>query len=236
MIFRVILAGLSIAAAAGLACAQQAQPAPDEPAATDAAKELAGGWEISNSDRDKRCAVTFSVDAVQGGRKLALDPDCGNVFPTFKEIVVWTLGPKDEVRLLDSKGAAVVEFTEVESGLYESERTAEGLYFMQAQAAIKAEIRSPEQIVGDWKFLRELDKTLCVLTLSGTTDGADSYKLIVKPPCDAAIVGFGLSTWRLDRDQLVLTGRGGSWRFAESDPTIWERIPLSTDPLLLMRQ
>jgi hypothetical protein len=45
-----------------------------------------------------------------------------------------------------------------------------------------------------------------------------------------------LSTWRLDRDQLVLTGRAGMWRFSESDAAIWERVPLSTDPLLLVRR
>ena len=50
-----------------------------------------------------------------------------------------------------------------------------------------------------------------------------------------AIAGFGFTTWRLDGDQLILTGRGGNWRFAESDPTTWERVPLSTDPLLLMK-
>jgi hypothetical protein len=34
----------------------------------------------------------------------------------------------------------------------------------------------------------------------------------------------------------VLSGRSGSLRFAESDPTTWERTPLTTDPLLLMKQ
>ena len=53
---------------------------------------------------------------------------------------------------------------------------------------------------------------------------------------DKAIATFNPSTWRLDRDQLVLTGRGGSWRFAESDATVWERFPLSVDPMLLVRQ
>ncbi len=59
---------------------------------------------------------------------------------------------------------------------------------------------------------------------------------MVKPGCDARIAGFGPTTWRLDREQLVLTGRSGTWRFTESDPTTWERTPLSTDPLLLMKQ
>ena len=62
------------------------------------------------------------------------------------------------------------------------------------------------------------------LTLSDAKNTEEDYKLVVKPGCDAAIAGFGLNTWRLDRDQLVLTGRTSAWRFTESDPTTWERV------------
>jgi hypothetical protein len=131
----------------------------------------------------------------------------------------------------------VFEFAEVESGILEAERKGEGLYFMQTQAAVKAEIRNPDQLFGEWQIVQELDKPLCRLTLSDAAAGAENtYKIVVKPGCAARIAGFGLTTWRLDREQLVLTGRSSSWRFAESDPTTWERTPLSTDPLLLMKQ
>jgi hypothetical protein len=140
------------------------------------------------------------------------------------------------LRLVDASNVAVIEFSEVESGLYEGERKGEGLYFMQTQAAVKVETRTADQLFGEWKILRELDKPLCTMTLSNASDGDDSYKIVVKPGCNPAIAGFGFTTWRLDRDQLVLTGRNGNWRFAESDATIWERVPLSTDPLLLMKQ
>jgi hypothetical protein len=131
----------------------------------------------------------------------------------------------------------VFEFAEVESGILEAERKGEGLYFMQTQAAVKAEIRNPDQLFGEWQILQELDKPLCRLTLADTAAGPENtYKIVVKPGCDARIAGFGLTTWRLDREQLVLSGRSGSLRFAESDPTTWERTPLTTDPLLLMKQ
>jgi hypothetical protein len=209
-----------------------AQPTPS---VSDAAKDLVGAWEISNADRDKRCAVTFSIDPAPGGFRLEFDPACGSAFPPLKDVVVWKLGPNDAVWLVDLKGAAVIEFTEVESGMYEGERKGEGLFFMQTQAAVKAETHSADQLFGDWKLLRELGQPLCTLTLSSTLEGEDKYKLIVKQGCDTAIANFGLTTWRLDRDQLLLTGSGGTWRFTESDPTTWERMPLSTDPLLLMR-
>jgi Protease inhibitor Inh len=213
----------------------QAEPAP--PPASDAVKDVVGNWEISNAERDKRCPATFSADEVSGGFKIELDPVCATAFPALKDVVAWMLGPNDVVRLVDGKGAPVLDLTEVESGMYEGERRGEGLYFMQAQAALKPELRTPEQMFGDWRLLRELDKPLCTLTLSNAAEGSggETYKLLIKQGCDAAIAGLGLATWRLDRDQLVLSGRGGTWRFSESDPTVWERIPLSTDPILLMR-
>jgi hypothetical protein len=73
-----------------------AQPAP---AVSDAANNLVGAWEISNADRDKRCAVTFSIDPAPGGFKLEFDPACGGAFPPLKDVVVWKLGPNDAVSL-----------------------------------------------------------------------------------------------------------------------------------------
>ena len=225
-----LIVPLLLALSAGLA---HAQPAP---AVSDAAQAMVGAWELSNAERDKRCPVTFSVDPAPGGLKLELDPACAKAFPQLKDVVVWMLGRNDVLRLLDGKGTAAIEFTEVENGLFEGERKGEGLFFLQTMAAIKAETRTADEMVGNWKMLREADKTLCTLTLSKDASGTDTYKLIVRPGCDASIVAFGLTTWRLDRDQIVLTGRGGSWRFGESDPTTWERMPLSMDPLLLMKQ
>jgi hypothetical protein len=203
--------------------------------AADAAKDMVGAWEISNADRDRRCVVTFSIDAVPGGLKLALDQGCAAVFPMLKDVIVWNIAPNGPLRLLDGKGNATLELSEVESGIFEGERKGEGLYFMQPQTAAAIPARTPEQMFGDWAFLREIDTTLCTLTLSGASAGDAGYKVIVKPGCDAAIANFALSTWRLEGDQLVLAGRSGAWRFVESDTNIWERIPPSTNPLLMLK-
>ena len=205
-------------------------------APSDAAKEIVGAWEISNAARDKTCPVTFKLEPATGGFKLDLDEGCGTAFPSLKDVVVWTMGPNDAVRLLNSKGAIVLDFMEVESHMYEAERKGEGLFFMRTQAAIKAATVTPEQLFGEWTLFKEFDKPLCKLTLSNTSAGGESFKIMVKPGCDSSVAGIELSTWRLDPDGLLLTGRGGSWRFSESDATTWERIPASSDPLVLMRQ
>jgi hypothetical protein len=212
----------------------QAQPT----TVAEAAKEvvgIGGGWEISNAERDRRCLVTLSTDPAASGLKLTLDQGCVAAFPMLKDVVAWTILPNGPLRLLDGRARAVLELTEVESGIFEGERKGEGLYFMQPQAALAIPVRTPEQMFGDWAFLREIDKTLCTLTLSAGPAGEGGYRIVVKPGCDAAIAGFGLSAWHLENDELVLAGRTGSWRFVESDTNIWERIPPSTNPLLMIK-
>jgi Protease inhibitor Inh len=201
----------------------------------EAAQAIVGGWEISNADRDRRCPLNFTTDAAPGGYRIDFDATCPTAFPSLDNVVAWTFGPKDVLRFIDAKGAAVLEFTEVENGMFESERGAEGLLFLQTQASLKIETRTAEQVAGDWNLLREADKPLCRLTLSNTASG-DAFRVIVKPGCDKAIATWAPSTWKLDRDQLILTGRSGFWRFSEADATVWERVPLTTDPLLLVRQ
>jgi hypothetical protein len=229
----VLLALLALLAAAGNALAQAPPPPPANLPAFDATREIAGAWELSNSDRDRRCTITFSLDAAPGGFKLTLDQACASVFPVLKDVTLWSFA-NGALRLTDAKGNAAFELNEVENGLYEGERRGEGLFFMQPQAALAIPARTPEQMAGDWKFLREIDRPLCTLTFS-TATAPDGFKLAVKPGCDAAIANFGLSTWQLEADQLVLTGRGGAWRFVESDTNIWERVPPSTNPLLMMK-
>jgi hypothetical protein len=214
----------------GISAVAQAQ------APSDAAKAMVGGWEISNAARDKTCPVAFSLDAGAGGFKIELDAACATVFPSLRDVVVWAMGPNDAVRLYDSKGAVILDFMEVESHMYEAERKGEGLYFMRTQEAVKAATVSPEQVFGEWILLKEMEKPLCKLTLSSASAGGEAYKITVKSDCDASIAGLGLLTWRLDRDGLVLSGRGVTWRFSESDATTWERIPPSADPMVLMRQ
>src|SRR5438270_10108368 len=109
MLRQICLAFLTIASVAGGA---KAQPTAE---LSDSAKELIGGWELSNADRDKRCQLTIIADPAPGGFKLDLDPSCQTVFPQLKGVMAWVLGRNDVLRFVDARGTAAFEFTEVEN-------------------------------------------------------------------------------------------------------------------------
>src|SRR5262245_40400916 len=96
MVLRAVFAlvAMLLLAAGDRACAQ-----------SEAVKAMAGsgGWEISNADRDKTCAVTFKADPARIGYKLEFDPACVNVFPFVKDVEGWTLS-SEALRMVDARG------------------------------------------------------------------------------------------------------------------------------------
>jgi hypothetical protein len=158
------------------------------------------------------------------------------VFPMTRDVVAWTVAANEAVRLLDSRGRTLLEFTEVESGMYEGERPGEGLYFLQNLAAGPV-WRTAEQMFGDWAMVRGTGRPICTLTLSNTASGQESYALRLKPGCDVVVTRFGPVTWRMDRGELVMSSaRGQTWRFEEGDAVTWKRVPETADGLALVRQ
>src|SRR6185295_10717130 len=164
--------------------------------AADAVRAQAPPPTLTDAAKDKICPLAFRADAASGGFKLEFDPPC-TAFPALKDVAVWSMGPNDNVRLIDGKGTVVLDFAEVESGMYEAERRGEGLFFLRSQAAIRATTVRPEDVFGEWTLLQEIDKPLCKLTLSNTAVGEERYRIVVRPGCVAAIAGIGFATWQL---------------------------------------
>src|SRR5438105_6124480 len=120
----------------------------------DAAKAMIGTWEFVNADRDKRCAVTFRADATAAGTKVEFDRACGGVFPFIRDVVAWSLAEGDFLRLLDVRGRSVLEFSEVESGIFEAPRPGEGILFIQHASAAGPEPRKADEMAGEWTIQR----------------------------------------------------------------------------------
>ena len=132
------------------------------------------------------------------------DPACVRLFPFIPEIAGWRLNDNDFLRLLDAQGNSVLEFSEVESGIFEAPKPGEGILFIQNPTDLGPAPKTAEQITGDWTIVRR----------TGQRDlRADAVehrgRRGVRRPRAAALrpVGrraFGPATWQMDRGEIVL--------------------------------
>ena len=228
-------AGLAEEAQKDAPAAAQSQDAPQNPA-TSSTSTMTGAWEFSNADHDKICRFNFRANAIAGGSKLDIDKNCPNLFPSTKEIVAWALDNYGNLRLLDAQSNAVIELTEVESGMFDGFTPEEGRYILQTAAAA-APMRSTDDMVGDWAITIGNGKPVCTLTLANNPAGSDAFALKIKPGCDVMVTRFGPTAWRLEQGGLaLLSARGQSWQSEANDANTWQRVPESSDPILLIRQ
>ena len=227
---RHLVLGFVLLAACGGARAQ-----PQQPALSDAAKAMVGTWEFTNADRDKTCTITLRLDPGAGGMKVEFDRACAAKFPFIGEIAAWSYAENDFLRLLDAKGASILEFNEVEGGVYEAPRPGEGILFIQNAGASGPPSRTAEEVTGDWTVVRA-GKPICGLTLSNTTAG-EEFAVRLRQPCDAFVTRFAPTTWQVERGELVVKpAKGRPWRFEEQDAATWQRVPASADSIVLVRK
>src|SRR6201747_2077072 len=179
-------------------------------------KDMIGQWELATTDRSKTCVVTMKSDAVPQGFKLELEPGCAAALPFTKDITAWSIkGLGDIVRLQDAAGESVIDFTEVETGIFEGLRTGEGIYILQNLAAARSLAKSMDQMIGDWAMVRSNGRPICGLTLTNTEATPDNFQVFLKPRCDPVVATFAPTQWRLDRGQMLLMNAPGqTWQVA----------------------
>jgi Protease inhibitor Inh len=200
-------------------------------------KDMIGQWELSTTERSKTCVVTLKGDASPQGLKLELEPGCAAALPFTRDITAWNVRGLDIVRLQDAAGQSVIDFTEVESGIFEGLRQGEGIYILQNLAAARSLAKSMDQMIGDWSMVRGNGVVICGLTLTNTEATPDNFQVFLKPKCDPAIAAFAPTQWRLDHGQMVLmSAKGDAWQFEADDNAQWRRVPDNADPLIMLRQ
>ena len=231
---------LLVAFAAPLAAQAPDAAAPEETAPETAApappRSMIGSWEFSNADREKTCTITFRNDAAKVGKRVEFDPGCAKLFPFIREIVGWRIGDNDFLRLLDAQGSSVLEFSEVESGIFEAPKPGEGILFVQNPTDLGPAPKTAEQMTGEWTIVRRTGQRVCGLTLSDTAAG-EEFVVRVQPGCDPVVARFAPTTWQMDRGEIVLRAANGqAWRFEEGEDAKWQRVPQTASPLLMVRK
>lgn len=200
-------------------------------------KNMIGQWELSTTERSKTCVVTLRSDTSPHGLKLDLEPGCATSLPFTKDITAWTVAGLDIVRLQTATGEPVIDFTEVESGIFEGRRENEGIYILQNLAEARSLARSMDQMIGDWAFVRGNGQTICGITLTNTEVPPDNFQAFLKPKCDPAIAGFKPEVWRLEHGEILLmSAKGDAWHFQADDNAQWRLVPDTANPLILVRQ
>lgn len=202
----------------------------------ESAKRVVGSWEFSSADRERICTAILKGDQGPAGFKIEFDANCANLFPIVRDIAAWKFPENDLLYFVDARGRSLVEFSEVEDGIFEAPTPGVGVLFLQNAAAAAAPPKPAEQVAGDWAIVLKGGAPACLLTLAMTKAG-DARAVTVKPGCDAALARLNFTQWRIDRDELMLLpARGNPWRFGEVDGSTWRRIPETADQITLVRQ
>src|SRR6266568_2509153 len=172
----------------------------------DTGTPMIGAWELSNADRDKTCIINFKLDAAGPGRALEFQKGCAEAFPETRDIVAWAIDKDDTLRLMNAKGKAIFERTDV---------------FMFGDWALMR---------GGGKPICQIS----LLDVAHDTEnfdmkvkpGCDSLVTNFAPKSWRMDRGL----------LLVLSERNDPWRFEEEESGTWHRIPQGRQPLLLVRQ
>ena len=226
--------GIMLAALLALAAASPLRSQQD---AWTLKKDMIGQWELATTDRSKTCVVTLRQEPAPQGLKLELEPGCAAALPFTKGITAWNIKGLDIVRLQDAAAESVIDFTEVEAGIFEGLRQGEGVYILQNLAAARSLAKSMDQMIGDWSMVRGNGQAICGLTLTNTEAGQDNFQVFLKPKCDPVVAAFAPTQWRLDHGQMLLMSQSGeTWQFEADDNAQWRKVPDSADPLIMLRQ
>jgi hypothetical protein len=72
--------------------------------------KLAGQWDLSLNDTNRRCRLVLRPEQIGSGLALAMPAGCRRAMPLLSEIGSWTLQPGDHVTFADPKGKEVLAF------------------------------------------------------------------------------------------------------------------------------
>jgi protease inhibitor Inh len=73
-------------------------------------EKLAGQWDLSLNDTNRRCRLVLRPEQVGPGLALGMPAGCRRAMPLLSEVGTWTLQPGDHLTFADAKGKEVLAF------------------------------------------------------------------------------------------------------------------------------
>lgn len=213
------------------------------PAQSEAAlvERAVGPWELSNPSGSRKCAVTFRAERAGPGRGLTLAEGCAAAFPAVANVAAWSVAPTGAIRWLDRAGQPAFDFEETEVGIFESLRAGDPtVYFLTNLGLAGRTLPTADDVAGGWNLGQPTGRALCSLGLKqelAADAGAleQRFALDVASGCERSVAALGLTSWRLDREILVILGKSGTLSFRREDGGRWVKTPADNRPLVLTR-
>lgn len=232
------LAALGILSLAPAVARAQTPPLP-APAQIERA---AGPWELSNPAGDRKCALTFKADRAGPGLALAFDAACARTFPVTAGIAAWTIGPTGGIVWLDRAGASALDFEETEVGIFEALKPGDpNVYFLTNLGLAGTALPTADEVTGQWSLGQPRGRALCNLTFqpelaAGAGPLEQRFALEIGEGCERSVAALGLSSWKLERELLVIFGTGTMrLTFRREADGRWAKVPVDTRPLVMSR-
>ena len=233
-----VIAALVLATLAAVPAEAQA------PALPNAAQieRAAGPWELSNPAGDRKCELSFKPERAAGGLALAFAPACAQTFPLVAGIAAWTIGPGGGIRWIDRAGAAILDFEETEVGIFEALKEGDSnVYFLTNLGLAGTALPTAEEVTGAWSLGQPRGRALCNLTFqSELAPGAgpleQRFALEVGAGCERSVAALALTSWKLERERLVIYGTGTTMLTFKREPDgRWTKSPADNRPLVMSR-
>ncbi|WP_170181870.1 AprI/Inh family metalloprotease inhibitor [Phreatobacter stygius] len=220
-----------------------AQPPPAVPQTTPAQIDrVVGPWELSNPAGDRKCDVTFKAERAGPGFGLGFAASCAAIFPAVTGVVGWAVTPNGNIQWLDRTGAATFDFGETEVGIFEALRPGDpSVYFLTNRGLAGTTLPTADELTGIWTLGQPRGRALCTLTfkpeLAANAGPLEQrFTLDAAEGCERSVAALGLSSWRLERELLVLQGATTVLSFKRDPDGRWTKVPADNRPLVLSRE
>ena len=111
------------------------------------AQAVAGQWDMSLNDTNRKCRITLRPESAAAGFALAMPAGCRRAMPILADVGSWTVARAQTLHLADSGGTMILEFLSSSNGL--SAIGPEGeIYLLAAANGLKLAQAKPAPVPG----------------------------------------------------------------------------------------
>jgi hypothetical protein len=225
-------------------------------------RPLLGAWDLEQLGAPRKCTITFGVEAAAGGRQVRFPATCHRALPILGQVVSWSVGSSGQPQLNDAGGKPVIAFAKAKPDADPEGRATDGKQYVlssqdhpraarrptpnvaEQSAALAArptavdptKAQPVESLPGRYALMRQANREVCRLTLSGLPDTSGRAPAAFDGRCDdTGLTIFDPVGWRYAGGRLSLIARKGHSVDLVFENGQWRKDPAVGAPLLMRK-